>query len=100
MLEVKQGSHSFYIGESEDNWLATMTFVSSGESRITIDHTYVSESLNGQGVGKLLLKALTDWARAENLKIIPVCSYAKAQMEKNSDYHDLLSKEADFVIED
>lgn len=93
MHEVKQGAHSFYIGESEDHWSATMTYVPSGEKRITIDHTYVSEALNGQGVGKLLLKALTDWARTENLKITPVCSYAKAQMEKNSEYHDLIYRE-------
>ena len=90
MYEVKKGTQSFYIGESEDQWAATITYVYSGENRITVEHTYVSEALNGQGVGKLLLKALTDWARAESLKITPECSYAKAQMEKNSEYHDLI----------
>ena len=93
MHEVKKGTQSFYIGESEDNWSATVTYVHSGDNRITVEHTYVSEALNGQGVGKLLLKALTDWAREENLKITPECSYAKAQMEKNSEYHDLIYKE-------
>ena len=90
MFEVKHGEKSFYIGASEDQWSATMTYVYDGESRIVVEHTYVSEALNGQGVGKLLLKALADWARAENLKVTPVCSYAKAQMEKNSEYHDLI----------
>ena len=93
MHEVKKGTQSFYIGESEDNWSATITYVYSGDNHITVEHTYVSEALNGQGVGKLLLKALTDWAREENLKITPECSYAKAQMEKNSEYHDLIFKE-------
>jgi hypothetical protein len=94
MHEVKKGTQSFYIGESEDNWSATITYVYSGENHIIVEHTYVSEALNGQGVGKLLLKALTDWAREENLKITPECSYAKAQMEKNSEYHDLIYNEA------
>lgn len=90
MLEVKHGNKSFYIGDSEDQWSATMTYVYAGENRIVIEHTYVSEALNGQGVGKLLLKALTDWARAENLMITPECSYAKAQMEKQNEYRDLI----------
>ncbi|MCQ1530442.1 GNAT family N-acetyltransferase [Lutispora saccharofermentans] len=55
-----------------------------------IDHTYVSDELAGQGVGKLLLKELVDWIRKENKKIIPLCPYAKAQMEKNKEYHDTI----------
>ncbi|HAQ40949.1 MAG TPA: hypothetical protein DCM73_09040 [Clostridiales bacterium] len=51
---------------------------------------HVSEELNGQGVGKLLLKELIDWARKENKKIIPLCPYSKAQMEKNEEYRDMI----------
>lgn len=90
MLEIKKGIKSFYVGDSEENPLAEMAFVISGESLIIIDHTYVSDELNGQGVGKLLLKELVDWVRKENKKIIPLCPYAKAQMEKNKEYHDMI----------
>lgn len=90
MLEVKKGNKSFYVGDSENNPLAEMTYVISGESLIIIDHTYVSDELNGQGIGKLLLKELVDWVRKENKKIIPLCPYAKAQMEKNKEYHDMI----------
>lgn len=92
MLEVKEGTKSFYIGDSEENPLAEMSFITSGEMFIIIEHTYVSEELNGQGVGKLLLKELVDWARKENKKITPLCPYAKAQMEKNKEYHDMIYK--------
>ncbi len=90
MVEIKKGMRSFYVGESEENPLAEMGFVSSGEDIITIEHTNVSEELSGQGVGRLLLKELIDWARQENKKIIPLCPYVKAQMEKNEEYHDML----------
>ena len=90
MIEVKKGSKSFYVGDSEENLLAEMSFVTSGENIIIIDHTHVSEELGGKGVGKLLLKELVDWARKENKKIIPLCPYAKAQMEKNKEYHDVI----------
>ncbi|WP_019849984.1 GNAT family N-acetyltransferase [Desulfitobacterium sp. PCE1] len=92
MLEIKKGTKSFYIGDSEENPLAEMTYVLSDDHLIIIDRTYVSEELNGQGIGKLLLKELVDWARKENKKINPICPYAKAQMEKNPEHHDMIYK--------
>ena len=83
MVEVKKGTKSFYVGDVEENPLAKITFVSSDDNTIIIDHTYVSNELRGQGVAKLLLDELLEWAKKENIKVIPVCSYAKAQMEKN-----------------
>lgn len=91
-MDVKHGSKSFYIGESEDAPLAEMGYVNSGEKLIIIDHTTVPDSLSGQGVGKKLLKELVDWARAENLKIMPLCPFAKVQMEKNEEYQDMIYK--------
>ncbi len=82
MIEVKKGTKSFYVGDLEENPLAEMTFVFSDDNTIIIDHTYVSNELSGQGVGKLLLKELLDWTKKENKKVIPICPYAKAQMEK------------------
>ncbi len=92
MVEVKKGNRSFYAGDSEENPLAEMAFVHSEDNNIIINHTYVSDELNGQGIGKLLLKELVDWARVENKKIKPLCPYAKAQMEKNKEYHDIIYK--------
>ncbi len=92
MVEVKKGTKSFYVGDSEEKPLAEMTFVPSGDNIVIIDHSYVSDELNGQGVGKLLLKELVDWARKEDKKIMPLCPYAKAQMEKNEEYHDIIYK--------
>lgn len=90
MLEIKKGTNSFYIGESEKNPLAIITYKPSDENHIIVDHTIVSDQLSGQGVGKKLLHELIDWARKENKKIIPQCSFVKAQMEKNTEYQDLL----------
>lgn len=90
MIEIKKGAKSFYVGDSEEKPLAEMTFVTSGKRNIIIDHTNVSEEISGQGVGKLLLKELVDWARKEDKKIIPRCPFVKAQMEKNKEYHDMI----------
>lgn len=89
-MDIKKGENKFYVGESEDNAIAEITYVPTGASKIIIDHTYVSDELRGQGIAKMLLNEAVAYARAENKKIIPLCPYAKVQMEKNEEYHDVL----------
>lgn len=89
-MEIKKGTNGFYIGDSEDDIIAEITYVPTGEDRIIIDHTYVSNELRGQGIARKLLDEVANYARTENKKIIPLCSYAKTQMEKHDEYHDLL----------
>ncbi len=85
MLEIKEGKSKFYIGEDEDAPLAEITYVNTGEDKIIIDHTIVSDSLQGQGIAKKLLTKAVSFARENNKKIIPVCPYVKGQFEKNED---------------
>ncbi|MFZ2257184.1 MAG: GNAT family N-acetyltransferase [Clostridiaceae bacterium] len=91
-MEIKHGSKSFYIGELENKPLAEMSYVVSSDKLIIIDHTNVPIEMSGQGVGKKLLKELTDWARVQDIKIMPLCPFAKVQMEKTEEYQDLIYK--------
>ena len=59
---------------------------------INIDHTFVSPELRGQSVAGNLLNHVVKMARNENLKIIPVCSYAVKKMTRNDEYSDILYK--------
>ncbi len=88
---VKQGHNKFYMGGSEEHPLAMMTFVHNGKTQIIIDHTEVSEALRGQSIGDKLLEAIVGYAREKELKIIPLCPFAKARLEKNHEkYEDVL----------
>lgn len=62
--------------------LAEMTYSRAGTSRIIIDPTGVPRELGGLGVGKALVYRAVEDARKEGLKIIPLCPFAKAQIEK------------------
>ncbi|MHB1152473.1 MAG: GNAT family N-acetyltransferase [Eubacteriales bacterium] len=90
MDDIKMGSHAFYIGEDPVNAEAEITFV--GDHIITIDHTFVSENLRGQGIALKLVNKVVEYARTEHKKIIPQCSYAKKVMTGNRDYEDVLYK--------
>ncbi|HNZ82776.1 MAG TPA: GNAT family N-acetyltransferase [Sedimentibacter sp.] len=89
-MEVKKGKNKFYIG-IEEAPLAEIIFSINEEGIIVAESTKVSEELGGKGAGKLILKELVDWARKENRKIKPLCPFIIAQMEKNSEYHDMLA---------
>ncbi|MBU3154937.1 GNAT family N-acetyltransferase [Clostridium estertheticum] len=92
MLDIKKGVKSFYVGDNEEKPLAKMEFVYSGDV-ITIDHTFVSDELRGQNVARQLLEKIVSLARETNKKIIPICPYAKAELNKNDKYLDVLVDE-------
>lgn len=70
--------------------LGEMTFVRSSDQFYIIDHTGVSDEARGRGVGQKLVEAFVKQVRAEGKKIVPLCPFAKAQFDKNSDYADVL----------
>ncbi len=67
-----------------------MTYVWAGEQKMIIDHTEVDPSLKGKGVGKQLVNAAVEKARAGNFKIVPLCPFAKAVLEKSEEYADVI----------
>lgn len=69
---------------------AEMTYSRAGTNRIIIDHTGVPDSMRGLGVGKKLVEAAVKDARSEGFKIIPLCPFAKATLEKNAEWHDVV----------
>ena len=90
MLAIKQSDKSFYIGDSEKELLAEMTFVYAGEDIIIIDHTSVSDELRGQNIGKQLLQRLVELAKEKNKKIVPLCPFAKKEMMRNKEEYEAI----------
>jgi len=80
---------SFYIQPAAKK-NAEMSYVWAGTDKIIIDHTEVGDELKGQGAGKLLLAQMVSFARNKTVKILPVCPFAKAVMEKTPEYADVL----------
>lgn len=80
---------SFYM-EQDGERVAEMTYTWAGESMFIIDHTEVSEKLKGQGAGKKLVEAGVAFARKLNVKILPLCPFAKNVFDKTPKYDDVL----------
>ena len=54
-----------------------------GGDELTLLHTVVPEELGGQGLGGRLVQAAVDYAQAEGLAVVPVCSFARRWLEKH-----------------
>ncbi len=67
-----------------------MAYTWAGEGMFIIDHTDVSEDYRGQGICRQLLDAVVVFARWKNLKIIPLCPYAKSVFNKDPSIADVL----------
>jgi Predicted acetyltransferase len=85
----KRGSISIKSG---DKHAGMMTFEFDGDAKIIIDHTEVEDEFEGKGYGKMLVAKAVEFARENNLKIEPICPYAKTVLKRNPEYHDVLQK--------
>lgn len=90
MNRIECSEDVFYIGD-DDNRFAEITFVPLGKDKLIVDHTFVCEELRGQGVGSLLVERMAEHARETNKKLIPLCPFVKAILEKNIEYDDVIA---------
>ena len=63
---------------------------SQADGTIDLLHTIVPQQLEGQGVGSALAKYALDYARQENLKVIPDCWFVKQYIDKHKEYQYLV----------
>ncbi len=87
--EVNDKNGFFYV-TIDVKTEAKMTFVFDGPDKIIIDHTEVNEGNNGKGLGQMMVEKAVAFAREKNIKIIPLCPFAKKVFDKTPAFHDVL----------
>lgn len=85
------GSKGLFYIEIDTEKLAEMSYSKAGDKLIIIDHTEVSEKLKGKSAGKQLVNAAVDYARQHQIKILPLCPFAKSVFDKTPEYQDVLN---------
>lgn len=70
--------------EQEGKILAEIEFEKIKEDTYSIYHTFVDESLRGQGIASKLVEKAVEEIKKKNCKIEATCSYAKKWLEKNT----------------
>lgn len=82
--------NGYFFIEGEGVMQAQMTFVFAGSERMIIDHTEVQPGNEGKGYGKQMVSAAVEYARANGIKIIPLCPFAKSVFDRVPEFRDVL----------
>ncbi len=80
----------FYVGQ-DGAILAELVYSMPTENKMIIEHTEVDDSLGGKGVGLQLVRTAVEYARTHQLKVIPLCPFAKALFDKKEEFRDVLA---------
>lgn len=90
-MEFITTSNHIYASDEAGNTIAEITFPLKYKGVVDIDHTFVDDSLRGQGVAGQLVEAAAQYLRANRLKAVVTCPYAKKWFEKHPEYEDILA---------
>ena len=80
-------THQFEVTGSEGR--ATLSYREKGD-HITLIHTEVARELEGRGYGGLLARSALDYARANNLRVIPSCPFVSQFIKRHPEYANLV----------
>jgi uncharacterized protein len=92
-MEIIQDNNSkngIFKAIENDILAGEMTYVWAGENKFIIDHTEVNPAFEGKGIGKKLVMAAVEYARANGLKILPLCPFAKSVFERTTEIQDVM----------
>ena len=90
MSEVvdNQARHRFELEAEGETAFAAYT---RADGVITFTHTVVPPALEGRGIGSRLVRGALDLVRQQGLKVVPLCPFVKAYIERHEELQDLLA---------
>lgn len=89
-LDDGQQGEFFAVNEDVQR-IAEISYVWRSEHQIVANHTWVDDSLRGQGIARQLLDVLVAFAREKNLKIIATCSYVDVMFKRDITLADVVA---------
>jgi hypothetical protein len=60
------------------------------DGKIVFTHTHVPDELGGRGIGSRLARAGLEHARAQGLRVLPLCSFIAGYIQKHPEYQALV----------
>ena len=92
ILHKLVGKKGLFYMEVNGNILAEMVYSMASPAKMIIEHTEVSDELRGKNVGYQLVQTAVNFARQHNLKIVPLCTFAKSVFDKKEELRDALAE--------
>lgn len=89
-MTVQHDSENNRFTIETDDGPAELEYVMKGGA-IAFVHTEVPEAARGQDIGTALVEHGLNYARENDLKVLPLCPFVKAYMDRHEETHDLLA---------
>ena len=86
----KVGTKGMFYVEQDGKIVAKMVYSMPSPEKMIVEHTEVDAALKGKNVGKQLVHHMVDYARANNIKVIPLCTFTNAVFKRTPEYADVL----------
>ena len=86
ILDNKEHSH---FEQTEDGKLVFASYRMK-DGAYALVHVESDAELRGHGAAGRFMAALVDYARAQDLKLLPYCSYARAWFQRHPEAKDVL----------
>ncbi|MBZ4192364.1 GNAT family N-acetyltransferase [Niabella beijingensis] len=90
IIQEDDGKKGAFKALSNETVAGEMTYVWAGDTKFIIDHTEVDPAFAGKGIGRQLLMRAVAFARDRQLKIMPLCPFARSVFEKTKEIRDVL----------
>lgn len=91
-MEIKHNNNAiggvFFI-EEDNEIVAELTYDYNEAGDMVLNHTGVQPRHEGKGLGRQLVSKAVEYARNNNLKIVPVCSFVVRLFEIVPEYSDV-----------
>ena len=88
--EELNGVHEFVL-RIDGERLGFLEFTRPDVGVMRIEYVEVSPELRGTGLGRQLVAKAVDFARDAKLRIVPICSYARAVIQRDPAMSSLLA---------
>lgn len=87
----KSGNGGVIVLSNENEEIGRLTYtIFPEDKKLIISYVLVHPKFEGNGMGKYLVQNAIDFARENDWKIYPHCSYARSVMKRMEDAQDIL----------
>lgn len=87
-IEHNQKNQRFFV--NLQNSQAYVQYESEDQSVLDLKETFVPEKVREKGIGSTMVDHVLDYAKKENLEVIPTCPFVADYIEENAEYQDLV----------